>query len=188
MKFIKAKHSHGSFVAAIPPDEESSQYDGVVTQEQNYALLVTHADCQAAIFYDPVTRSIGCIHAGWRGNVQDIYGKAILKMKDLFGTLPSNLFVGISPSLGPCCAEFLNHQQELPSQFLPFQVKSFHFDLWKISRSQLMKAGVPSDQIEIAQLCTRCHPMGFYSHRRDKTKYRHTTMVALLFKSYTEGS
>lgn len=174
---ISAYQVHGTKVCLVPLEQEEVKCDGLITQQFQKGLLIKHADCQATIFYDPKTDSLGVIHCGWRGNVGNIYQETVHQMKLHFRTDPKNLRVGISPSLGPCCAEFINYQQELPEAFLPYQVRPLFFDLWQISRSQLIQAGVLSNQIEIAQVCTVCHHRDYYSYRREHTTGRHGTLA-----------
>jgi YfiH family protein len=171
---------HGKRVEEASSLKEIIDCDGLITQKKGLGLLVTHADCQAAVFFDPIQRAIGCIHAGWRGNVQNIYKETVSKMESLYGSKAANILVGVSPSLGPCCGEFINYQKELPDSFLPFQVKPFHFDLWEVARFQLKEAGVLPHHIEMASECTRCNPIDFFSYRRQKEKSRHGTVVFLM--------
>lgn len=153
--------------------------DGISTQLPNMPLLVTHADCQAAIFYDPIKKAIANVHSGWRGNVKDIYGKTVQFMKNHYGSSPNNLHVGISPSLGPHDAEFINYRTELPRDLWEFQVKPFYFDLWSISKNQLLQAGVLEHHIQIAGMSTLSNPQDYFSYRREKISGRHGTFVTL---------
>jgi YfiH family protein len=153
--------------------------DGLYTDRSKQRLVIQHADCQAALFYDPINHVVANIHAGWRGNVQNIYAHTIKKLYQLYSCRPENLKVCISPSLGPCCAEFKNYKEELPQSFWQFQVRPTYFDLWEVSRTQLEKEGVASNNIEIAQICTCCNPMYYHSYRRDKTSLRHYTIIGL---------
>jgi polyphenol oxidase len=158
---------------------KSHQADAIFTTEKNIALAVTHADCQAAIFYDPAHEAIAVAHAGWRGSVQNIYAKLIEQLKKTVGTNPKDLLVCISPSLGPCHAEFKNYKQELPQEFWSFQVKPHYFDFWKINRMQLTGSGVSEKNIEISETCTFCNAKDCYSHRREAKTGRHATAVVL---------
>jgi YfiH family protein len=176
---ISSHQVHGSVVKDIEDLVLDPKSDGLFTRQSNIALSIRHADCQAAIFYDPIQNAIANIHCGWRGNVQNIYGKAIQTMKDTLGSKAEDLIVCISPSLGPDHAEFLNFEDEFPFDFWPFQVRPCYFDLWQISRNQLEEAGVRSKNIEIAQICTYDNPSDFYSYRLDKTAHRNHTLVAL---------
>lgn len=178
-QLISGRQMHGMQIALPPLDPESEECDGLITQEKSMGLLIKHADCQAVIFYDPIEKAVGCIHAGWRGNVQNIYAQAIGMMQRSFGSKPQNLFVGISPSLGPCCSQFIHYEKEIPQQFWSFQVKPLYFDLGEMARSQLLEAGILPHHLEIAPICTCCSPVDFYSYRRDKTTGRNATIVCL---------
>ena len=48
--------------------------DALVTNEPGLDLMVFSADCIILLLHDPVTRSIGAVHAGWRGTRQDSGG------------------------------------------------------------------------------------------------------------------
>lgn len=177
-KTLMSSHQvHGDLVSHVQ-DTVKIECDGLVTQAKGLGLAVMHADCQVAIFYDPVHQAIGSIHAGWRGNVLNIYEKAVGKMHKEFGSKPADLFVGISPSLGPCCGEFINYEKELPPSFWVYQVRPYYFDLWEVSRAQLLKVGILPAHLEIAGICTCCNPADFYSFRRDKPTGRHATVIS----------
>ena len=142
--------------------------------------MIKHADCQAAIFYDPVHKALANVHCGWRGNVKNIYRVAVQKMKFTFGTNPKDLLVGISPSLGPDHSEFIHYQTEWPEEFWRFQVRPNYLDLWAIARDQLEQCGLLPHHIEVAGICTFANPQDFFSHRRDKITGRHATVAMLL--------
>ncbi len=174
------KQVHGDHLAYVSIDScDQGECDGLLTQEKGIGLMIKHADCQAALFYDPEHRLLANVHCGWRGNVQNIYRKTVYEMKKR-GTDVKNLIVCISPSLGPDISEFKNYQQELPPEFLPFQFKPLHFNLWEISRKQLLDAGVREENIEIAGICTYTEEKDFFSYRRDKITGRNATVGALL--------
>ena len=153
--------------------------DGLMTQLCNLGLMITHADCQAAIFYDPTCKVLANVHCGWRGNVHNIYANTVHALQKQFVVNPKNLRVCISPSLGPNAAEFIHYRKELPESFWSFQVKPTYFDLWAISRHQLERVGVPKAQIEVASLCTFENRADFFSYRRDKVTGRHATIAFL---------
>jgi YfiH family protein len=170
---VYARQAHGVTLLALhaqaPVDPEIPYplegIDGFVSSVPGLVMMVKVADCQGVLLFDPSRRVAAVIHAGWRGSVLNIVGKAVRLMAAEFQCRPADVIAGISPSLGPCCAEFRNWRHELPESFLPYQVRPTYFDFWGITRAQLMEAGVPGDNIEIAGLCTRCHPDVFYSYR-----------------------
>jgi polyphenol oxidase len=166
-------------VVSLGSLDVARECDGLVTQEADVGLFMKHADCQAAVFYDPIKKVIGCVHAGWRSNVENIYEKMVSLIKDQFQSKAEDLLVGISPSLGPCCAEFIHYQEEFPKSFWDFQVTPYYFNLWEIGRRQLLDSGVLPSHIEIASICTKCNPQDFFSYRREKISGRHATAVFL---------
>lgn len=171
--------SHGVGVQRITSLSSAIPHaDAIYTTVPGIGIGVTHADCQAAIFYDPVHEAIAVVHCGWRGNVQNIYARVIETLHSDLGTQAHDLLVCISPSLGPDHAEFKNYKQELPQEFWEFATKPEHFDLWAISRMQLTRAGVLPERIEFAGLCTMCETKDYFSYRVDNTG-RNATVVAL---------
>jgi polyphenol oxidase len=186
-RLISAQQIHQTHIECVyEPKEEFSDCDGLMTSQNTWGLLIQHADCQAALFYDPIKKVIASIHAGWRGQVKNIYQTVILKMRTAFGSDPKDLLVCISPSLGPQNSEFKNYREEFPEIFWQFQIKPFYFDLWAIARFQLEQAGILSHHLEIAQIDTYAHPDDFYSYRREKAAGRrekitgcHATVIAL---------
>lgn len=165
-EILCARICHGADVYEINASspQELPISDSLMTQQLHRAIAITQADCQAAIFYDPIHHSIANVHCGWRGNVSNVYQATIEAMRATYGTNPADLLVGISPSLGPEHAEFLNYQNELPQAFWEFQIRPNHFDLWAISRRQLEQAGVLPQHIQIAQIDTY-DSRDYFSHR-----------------------
>ena len=168
-----ARQTHGAEILAIRPGdgyhprtqaETRAGYDALLAPAPGVSLLIKVADCQAVLLYDPVSRALALAHCGWRGSVLNILGRVVAALAAT-GVPPARLKAAISPSLGPCCAEFVNHRAELPPDFLPFMVRENHFDFWAISRRQLTEAGLLDENIETAGLCSRCSPE-FYSYRR----------------------
>ena len=181
-KLASGRQVHGSEVLCVEKEGDlATECDGIMTTQKGLGLVIGHADCQAALFYDPKNRAIANVHCGWRGNVQNIYQKTVLNLKAAFGSEPSDLLVCISPSLGPKHAEFKNWEKELPEAFWGFQTEDHYFDLWEISRAQLEAEGVTPSHIQVASICTYAHPEDFFSYRRDKKRSpNNATIVGLL--------
>ncbi len=152
--------------------------DALATQLPGVGLMIKIADCQAIFLVDPVRRVIANVHCGWRGSVQELPVKAVTFLEERFGCRPADLFAAISPSLGPCCAEFRNYRDELPASFLPFQSKPLHFDFWAISRKQLTDCGVKPQNIETADRCTVCETRDFFSFRGEGDTGRMAAVIA----------
>lgn len=177
---FSAQQVHGLEIAWIRArDHEVGSADGMMTQLQDAGLMVMHADCQPAIFYDPIKRAVAVIHAGWRGLVQNIYGACLTQMSLCFGSKVQDVLVGIGPSLGPGRAEFQNYQREFPESFWRFETQDRHFNLWEIGRWQLKEAGVLAHHIEVAGICTYSNPESWYSYRREQQTGRNATLACL---------
>jgi len=151
----------------------------MITNIPRIALMVKQADCQGVIIFDPKIGVIANVHCGWRGNVRNILGSVVTRMKEAFGCEESDLFAAIGPSLGPCCAEFVSHGGIFPEPFKRFKVRENYFDLWAISCRQLMEAGLRVENIEVAGTCTRCRTDLFYSYRGEKKTGRFGTVAML---------
>jgi YfiH family protein len=140
-------------------------YDALATNT-GAALLIKLADCQGVLLFHPPTETLALVHNGWRGSKQNILGKTVNFLAERLAVEPKELLAAVSPSLGPCCAEFINYQNELPQEFWDYQNPANHyFDFWAITQNQLTQAGLKPQNMEIAGICTKCHP-DFYSYRR----------------------
>jgi len=181
-RLVSGRGCHQDKVALVDlhSPAEILSHDGLLSATPGISLMMIHADCQIALIYDPKNHAVGNIHAGWRGNVSDIYGKAVKEMQHKFGSHPSELLVGISPSLGPDEAEFIHYTSELPEHFWSFQVRPTYFDLWAIAEYQLQNAGVLPHHIEVARISTYSNSHDFFSYRRDKVTGRHAACITLL--------
>lgn len=153
--------------------------DGAVTNVPGLLLVIQVADCQAVLLYDPRRRVVGALHSGWRGSVDNIIERGVAAMIRDFGCRAGDIRAGIGPSLGPCCAEFINYKEELPRGFLDYRQGAHHFDFWKISRDQLTGAGLSPAHIEISGHCTRCSPHLFFSYRHRKKTGRLAAAIGL---------
>lgn len=172
---------HQDKVALLPALDEQllEECDGMMTMRINKALLIKHADCQAAIFFDPKLKALACVHAGWRGQTKNIYLKTVDQMKKVFGCNPTDILVAVSPSLGPNHAEFINYQTEWPKEYWKFQVRPNYFDLWAIGKHQLKEAGITPEHMQFAEICTYSNPQDFYSYRRERPTGGHASIAYL---------
>ncbi len=178
-ELISANQVHGSTLHFVQgPYLGQEKCDAFLTREKNKALMIQHADCQASIFFDPQKKILAHVHCGWRGNVQNIYAITVEAFKSL-GSNPADLFVCISPSLGPERSEFINFKTELPLHFLDFQWKETYFNLWEISKMQLRLAGILPAHMECAEICTYDNPADYFSYRREKVSGRHAAFAML---------
>ena len=173
---------HGTEVAVVKQQPDTAaplMADGAVTNVAGLLLVIQVADCQAVVMYDPVKQVVANVHSGWRGSVDNIIGRGVDVMTSRFGCDPKNIRAGIGPSLGPCCAEFVHYNDELPHGFLKYRLGSCHFDFWAISRDQLLEKGLDLHHIETSGICTRCHADRFFSHRHERPTGRFAVAAGL---------
>lgn len=168
-RLISARQVHGDRVCPVRgdhhEDREAGGFDALVTSEMDTILLIQQADCQAVLLHDMHQQVIAAIHCGWRGSVSNIIAKTVALMRQQYRSSPSDINAFIGPSLGPCCAEFVHFEKELPEAFHGYQIRPAYFDFWKISMQQLIQAGLKRERIDIAQVCTSCSD-DYFSYRR----------------------
>jgi YfiH family protein len=179
-----AAQIHGDQVAVLTAVDQVSgedipDVDILITTVPGLGLLIKQADCQAVMFYDPVQRVAANVHCGWRGQVNLILEQTVKLLQDRFGCRPTDLYAAVGPGLGPCCAEFRNFREELPPAFWGYQVRPDYFDLWRLSRDQLITAGLQPARLDLVGRCTRCAPDEFFSYRRDRVTGRQGAVIAL---------
>ncbi len=186
-ELVGAHQVHGNRVEIIAdevrPDRSTDGVDALITNCQGIGLMVQLADCQGILVHDPERSVVAAIHCGWRGSVAGIIDTTVRRMSAVFGSTPDDMHAFVSPSLGPCCAEFIHYQKELPREFHPFQVRPNYFDFWEISRQQLTGAGLSAKNIDISGICTSCSS-DYFSYRRacrngDGRTGRHCAVISL---------
>jgi YfiH family protein len=167
---VRPKQVHGDAVIVVP-STILSPADIIMTQTAGTAIAVQAADCVPLLFFDPSTGAVAAAHAGWRGTAAGVARSATRAMAERFGTHAGNLIVAIGPSIGPCCYQV---GEELLGAFGPEGRRWFYrlaggwmLNLWNANRDQLVEAGVNSDNVHVAELCTAMHPDAFDSYRRD---------------------
>lgn len=185
---VSATQVHGCRASLVttgnaPADAEIADADILLTGQHGLGLLIKQADCQAVMLYDPVRRVAANVHCGWRGQVDNILRKAVIRLHEEYGCRPEELVAALGPSLGPCCAEFRHYRREFPQELWSYQVRPTYFDLWALSRDQLLVAGLKPRQIDIAGICTRCRGDEFFSYRREGRTGRQGAVIALRISS-----
>lgn len=184
---IRTKQVHGDHILTVTAHQGLSHLkdvtgDGLITASENHLIAIGTADCAPILLLDPIKKVCAAVHAGWRGSVSDIAGKAVRKMISDYRSDPADLYAGIGPTINSCCFEVGIEVITAISEKTPYRDRFFHqrngqegtekwqMDLVGLNRLQLMDAGVPPYQIDTAGLCTHCLPNLFYSYRRDKKK------------------
>ncbi|MEK7448485.1 MAG: peptidoglycan editing factor PgeF, partial [Planctomycetota bacterium] len=185
------QQAHGSRVKIVSPEDIGRgasenrtairNIDALITQQPRAVLLTLSADCPLILCADPVRKVIANIHAGWRSLAGGIIKKTIERMVHRFGCRPADILAGVSPSIGPCCYEvqddFIKSLKLKNPEANRYLIKRWprynrggakkYFNLPGLVKRRLETAGLKSKYIQMAGLCTKCHPELFYSYRRD---------------------
>ena len=173
---VEEKDAGNGIIRPLPYDD----VDGLITNVKDMPLVTFYADCVPLFFYDPVNEVVALSHSGWRGTVGKIGKVTIEKMTASFGSNPKDVLCCVAPSICKDCYEVgsdvaeefikaFGHENKdrllRPSIFNPEDEDKYMLDLWQACKLVFLEAGVPEENIEITDYCTRCNPDLFYSHR-----------------------
>ncbi len=149
------RQRHTAIVHKATPGAPPLVGDALWSDEPGVPLLALAADCvPIAIAVSDGPPALAVVHAGWRGLALGVVGAAAAA---LGGTASAAM---IGPAIGPCCYEV---GPEVAERFDADLTSEGRLDLWTAAERALRRAGVGS--VERADLCTRCHPDQFFSHR-----------------------
>jgi len=143
--------------------------DGLMSKSINCALGIKVADCLPVYFFSG--KKICILHCGWRGIMKGIVKSAAKFMGDYKYSLGA--------SIGPCCYEVKDDVAKL------FNKKYTNATISRDKKYFLdLKAAVIEDLgagnlVGSLDLCTKCHPEYFYSHRRGDTKRNYGVLKAV---------
>jgi len=190
-----AEQVHGTDIATIsgipPSSGRTTKVEGVdamMTDTPDVCLAILTADCVPLLFYDPFRKVIAAAHAGWRGTLGLIGESVILAMQRTFSCNPSDILVGIGPSIGPCCYTVGNDVVDRALDVFPIsdgfissnnQTGEQRLDLWEANRYQLIRAQVLPDHIFSSGICTVCNSHQFFSYRQNNVTGRFASGIML---------
>ena len=131
-------------------------------------LIIKTADCQPVLVAHKGGRHIAAFHIGWRGNRLRFLQSGIAGFCGRYGLDARDLLAVRGPSLGPQRSEFVNYGKEWGPDFANwFNARDKTMNLWRLTRDQLLEAGLPDEGIFGLDLCTASMPDSFFSYRRD---------------------
>lgn len=146
--------------------------DAVMTNVRGVCIGVSTADCIPIIIYDSVKEAIAAVHAGWRGTVKRIVGKAIDAMRLAYGSCPEDLKAVIGPSISLAAFEVGDevYEQFAAAGFsmepISRRETKWHIDLQACNRMQMEECGVLETNILQSGICTYSNPDDYFSARR----------------------
>lgn len=161
---------HGKKILVAHEPGKSEGYDAIITNKKNVFVAVGVADCAPVLVYDPITQAVAAIHAGWRGTVQQIVFLTLQQMKAEYGTAARNCYAWIGTCISECAFEVGAEVAEaFDREFVRWDDnRKKHFvDLKKANKKQLVAAGIPGAQIEVATNCTVANNDRYFSYRSE---------------------
>lgn len=152
--------------------------DALCTNLPGVIVTVKTADCIPVFVYDPESRVVSAVHAGWRGTQQRIVEANIGMLTDRYGCAPSNLHAIIGPGISLDSFEVGDEvynafaEADFPMERIARRYPAskgvgerWHVDLWEANLLQLQRMGVPDSHIHVSGICTVKHSDSFYSAR-----------------------
>ena len=202
-QFIVPHQTHGtrllviddSFLALDRAAAIETMYgvDATITSKKGLFLCVTTADCVPIILYDKKNEVIAAIHAGWKGTMGRIVAKTIEEMIRLYHSSPVDILAGIGPAISQphyevgdeLVAAFTEEGFDLSDVAVANRknpASKYHLDLKEINRRELIRLGIPSENIEKSTLCTFEREELFFSARR-QTEHSGRMLTGILMKN-----
>jgi YfiH family protein len=173
-KIIGAELEHGDnivIVNSITLEQMIKNCDALITQDKNCLLTVTVADCLPIYFYDSKKQIVALAHAGWKGVLNNISAKTVLKLINELNCQPKDIEIFVGPHIQDCHFEV---QADVANQFDPRYIlkknDKTYIQLATAVKDQLTKTGVPTNNISISSECTHCLSDKYFSFRRERDK------------------
>ena len=176
-------------------DDSIPDSDAIHTNLAEVPLLLLVADCVPVLIYDAAHHAVAVVHAGWRGAIAHIVERTIDSMHEVYGTLPSDCYLFVGPSIG---ADSFEVSEEIAEQFRGDmhalglsqvdQVVRYiqraeqptpHVDLKGYIAACVVHKGVPLKQVSVSSTDTMTTD-GCYSYRRDHGRTGRMAMFAVL--------
>lgn len=145
--------------------EASAGADAVMVRTPGVATMLNYADCLPLVIVAP-DGAFAVVHAGWRGALAGIAGKAARALQQADGDGGTfNAYIG--PHIRSECFET---SEEIAARFADefgsdVLADSRHISLARAVSVDLARAGLSQDRIADAGICTMCHPDEYFSYR-----------------------
>ncbi|MFU8890491.1 MAG: polyphenol oxidase family protein [Anaerosomatales bacterium] len=174
----RADAGAGAFSEGAPPIPAT---DALVTDRVGLPLLMMYADCVPVILVATHLRRAVCVvHAGWRGALSRLPGKAARLLASHAGCETSDLRAYIGPHIRACCyevgEEILSH---FCNSFDTIRAVDGRLDLTAAVRESLIECGVGEQRTAEVEACTRDHADMLFSYRAAPLTGRHGALAVI---------
>lgn len=169
MSFLNQVHSTNIKNVLKENISQIENFDASITNIPGITLVTFHADCVPIYVIDPIKKSIGLAHAGWRGTVNGISEKLVDQMCTQFGSNPQDLICFIGPSIHKCCFEIqediVENFEKIDKSLITRENNKIYADIAESNRIKLIRCKIKEENIISSDLCTKCNSDLFFSNR-----------------------
>lgn len=171
---------HGTHVTVVDEDTPRGAVlrdtDAAVTTLPGRPLGVLTADCLPVLLAGP--RTVAAAHAGRRGLLDGVLEATVATCADL-GDPPDALRAVVGPAIHACCYEVpadmrADAEAARPGIGATTTWDTPSLDLTGAAAAALADLGV---DVEVVDVCTRCHADAWFSHRADPDDGRQAGVV-----------
>ncbi|NRA03441.1 MAG: peptidoglycan editing factor PgeF [Myxococcales bacterium] len=172
-RLARAQQVHGVRILEVQAEGQSDEADALFAISPGLAVGVVTADCVPVLLAARRPRPIVvAVHAGWRGSAREIAKSVVEHLQEAQGVWPGEWLAVIGPHIGPCCYEVDAPVRRAIRDEAVFargeRRDHWMLDLGALNQAQLVRAGIPEEQIARVGGCTFCQPENFASYRRDR--------------------
>lgn len=156
--------------------------DALLTAETGVPLMLCFADCVPVVLVATApVRAVAVVHAGWRGALGRLPGRAAERLAARAGCGTDELIAFVGPHIGPC-------HYEVDAGLLTRFVEEFgdrvacdgRLDLGAAVAMALAEAGVPPSAVDRVGACTAERTDAFFSYRAEGLTGRHGALACVL--------
>ncbi|KPK16533.1 MAG: hypothetical protein AMJ62_04805 [Myxococcales bacterium SG8_38] len=184
-RLFEQRQVHGNEVREVTRSDRAEELanregDALVARDEGIAVAARTADCVPVLIAHPPSGDVAAVHAGWRGAVAGVVGRAVMSMEHP----PGELVAAIGPHIRVGAFEVgeeVARELERAAGGHPVVEREGakpHGDLAALVRLQLHHGGVPSTAVDDVGGCTHDEAQLFFSHRRERGRTgRHLSVI-----------
>lgn len=193
-RLVTAEQVHGGDIVVVDESDAGrgarvsagalaiASTDALITSVPGVPLMLLFADCVPVVLVAPGP-AVAVVHAGWRGALASLPGKAARRLASEARCEPSELAAYIGPHIGACrypvSSEIMSHFVNAFGTFA--RAESGGLDLDRAVTCSLIDAGVAQCRIAALGVCTAEATDRFFSYRAESgSTGRHGALVCIL--------
>lgn len=154
--------------------ESAIPTEAFITKEKGLTLFLLTADCLPVAYYDPIKGVIALAHLGWKPTGLLLASKVVKSMQNSFDNKPKDIQVFIAPGIHKESYGVKDAKQKgLPEwkEFIEDAGDSeTKIDLIGFNKDQLLKSGIPEENISMDSSDTATSDKYFSHYRSNRTQ------------------